>query len=153
MSVGGNMGGQSWIDRVRGGDFSALPQPLTWAKSYDFARLIDGYELARGAGIVDLADFAYKARQTAEKVGEWSGTATELWCILSLEHRAARFARSAFDLDPLLDPLCLILRFALQIVSDQERAVLVRFMEKEGARARTGTVHRAAGAGVWPAAA
>jgi len=140
---------EPWMERVRFGDFSAAPQPLTWAKSYDLARLIDGYELARAADIVDLADFAYRTRQIAEQTGEWRGTATELWCILFIEQRAARFARDAFDLDPLLDPLCLALRFALQIVSDEERAVLVRFMEAERVRSTARKSSRQA----WSAAA
>jgi hypothetical protein len=140
---------EPWMERVRFGDFSVAPQPLTWAKSYDFARLIDGYELARAAGIVDLGDFAFRARQIAEKVGEWSGTASELWCILFLEHRAARFARDAFDRDPLLDSLCLTLRFALQIVSEEERDLLVRFMEAQSARCAARVPLQAD----WPAAA
>jgi hypothetical protein len=140
---------EPWMERVRFGDFSAAPQPLTWAKSYDFARLIDGYELAHAAGIVDLGDFAFRARQNAEEAGEWSGTASELWCILFLEHRAARFARDAFDRDPLLDSLCLTLRFALQIVSDEERDVLVGFIEAERKRCAVRVSPHAA----WPAAA
>lgn len=140
---------EPWMERVRFGDFSAAPQPLTWAKSYDLARLVNGYELARAAGIVDLADLAYRTRQIAERVGEWRGTATELWCILFIEQRAARFARDAFDLDPLLDPLCLALRSALQTVSDEERAVLVRFMEAERVRSTARKPARP----TWPAAA
>ena len=135
IESGGTMADETWTDRVRAGDFSALPLPLTWAKSYDLARMIDGYAVAEAAGIADLAEFAYQTRQRAGTLGEWVATATELWCILFIEHRAARFARDAFDADPLLDSLCLTLRFALQIVPDHERTALVRFMETEHKRA------------------
>ena len=134
IESGGTMADETGTDRVRAGDFSALPLPLTWAKSYDLARMIDGYAVAEASGIPDLAEFAYQTRQRAETSGEWVATATELWCILFIEHRAARFARDAFDADPLLDSLCLTLRFALQIVPDHERATLVRFMEAQHER-------------------
>jgi hypothetical protein len=127
-----------WIDRVRLGEFGAIPEPLTWQGSYDFSRLIDGYELAYEAGITDLGDFAYRKRLQAEAGGEWIGTAPELWSILFVEHRAARFARIAFDRDPLLDQLCLTLRFSLQILGHEERALLLRFMERERARLAAG---------------
>ena len=123
-----------WIDQVRLGDFAAIPEPLTWQGSYDFARLIDGYELAYETGIADLGDFAYRKRLDAEASGDWIGTAPELWSILFIEHRAARYARLAFDRDPLLDQLCLTLRFSLQIAGPEDHALLLRFMEREKAR-------------------
>ena len=54
-----------------------------------------------------------------------------------LKHRAARFAHSHLDIDPLLDPRCLTLRFALQIIGDDERAHLVIFTEAEKTRQDT----------------
>lgn len=126
---------RGWVDRVRLGEFDALPEPLTWQGSYDFARLVDGYELAYETGIADLGEFAYRKRLEAEEAGEWAGTASELWSILFIEHRAARFARLAFDRDPLLDQLCMTLRFSLQILGPEERSLLLRFMEREAARA------------------
>jgi hypothetical protein len=56
IEPGGTMADETWTDRVRVGDFSAIPLPLTWAKSYDLARMIDGYAVAEAAGITDLAD-------------------------------------------------------------------------------------------------
>ncbi len=56
-----------------------------------------------------------------------------------MEHRAARFAPGAFDLDPLLDDLCTTLRFSLQIASHEERSLLLRFMERERARFAAGS--------------
>jgi hypothetical protein len=44
--------------------------------------------VAEAAGIADLAEFAYQTRKRAETSGEWVATATELWCILFIEHRA-----------------------------------------------------------------
>jgi hypothetical protein len=129
---------RQWIDRVRRGEFDAIPEPLTWQESYDLAHLVDGYDLASDAGIVDLGDFAYRKRLKAEEGGEWIGTAPELWSILYIEHRAARFARIAFDRDPLLDQLCLTLRFSLQILGHDERALLLRLMERAKARATAG---------------
>jgi hypothetical protein len=89
---------------------------------------------AQETGIADLGDFAYRKRLQAEGGGEWIGTAPELWSILFIEHRAARFARNAFDRDPLLDALCTTLRFSLQIMGHEERALLLRLMEREKAR-------------------
>ncbi|HEV2557707.1 MAG TPA: hypothetical protein VGU45_03680 [Microvirga sp.] len=123
-----------WLDRVRAGAFDAVPETLAWQNSHDLARLIDGYDLAEEAGIVDVGEFAYRKRLEAEARGEWIGTASELWSILYMEHRAARFARIAFDRDPCLDKLCQTLRFALQIVGHEERALLLRLLERERAR-------------------
>ena len=36
---------QHWTERVRAGDFSAIPVPFSWEDSAEFSHLIDAYEL------------------------------------------------------------------------------------------------------------
>lgn len=123
-----------WIERVRSGDFSAMPADFSWKQSEQFALLINGYDAAKSLGLGPLDDFVYRKRRDAAETGEWRGSAAELWCILFFERRISRFARATLDRDPLLDKLCGSLRFALQIIPDDQKAVLLKLIADESAR-------------------
>lgn len=93
---------------------------LTWEASERVAYAIDGFELAREAGLGDPFAFADRKRADAERDGAWTGTALELWVALFMEHRRDRiqgqgFIGLAIDAPPLpfLDELCEALAAAL----------------------------------------
>ncbi|KQM12980.1 hypothetical protein [Novosphingobium sp. Leaf2] len=101
-------------------DWPALRGGLTWVASERMAYVIDGFELARKAGLGDPFAFADRMRATAMRCGEWSGTALELWVALFMEHRRARVqSQGLIGLDavvpelPMLDELCDALTSAL----------------------------------------
>lgn len=100
--------GEPWLDRVRLGDFAAIPEGLDWANSAALAHLIDGYALADEAKLGDPAVFAERQLSRARSTGIWHGGPLELWTSLFLEHRRWRFS-SPFEPDesmaPLLDKL------------------------------------------------
>jgi len=93
---------------------------LTWNGSERVAYAIDGFELAREAGLGDPFAFADRMRADAERNGEWIGTALELWVALFMEHRRDRIQWQGFvgaDIAaptlPMLDELCQALAKAL----------------------------------------
>jgi len=94
---------------------------LTWDGSERLAYAIDGFELAREAGLSDPFALADRMRADAERNGFWSGTALELWVALFMEHRRDRIQGQGFvglDVEipplPLLDELCQALAESLQ---------------------------------------
>ncbi len=98
--------------RGAGLDFDTL-RGLAWEGSERTAYAIDGYELAREAGLGDPFTFADRMRAEAERGGEWTGTALELWVALFMEHRRDRIQAQGvigMDIDipplPMLDELC-----------------------------------------------
>lgn len=100
-------------------DFDTL-QGLAWDTSEWAAYAIDGFELAREAGLGEPFAFADRMRADAEHRGEWTGTALELWVALFMEHRRARIhSQGAIGMDisiqplPMLDELCRALATAL----------------------------------------
>jgi hypothetical protein len=81
----------SWLEEVRRGNFSAIPDELDWNKSSELAHLIDGYALARDM-CVDPDSFLQSQTEAAALTGSWPGNAAGLWATLFLEHRRKRFA-------------------------------------------------------------
>ncbi|WJY19251.1 hypothetical protein QQS45_03180 [Alteriqipengyuania flavescens] len=103
---------------------SALPHlgelvdGLTWEGSAPVAYMIDGYALAKEAGIRDPFAFAESMRANAERDGRWHGSALELWIALFMEHRRDHFGGpvgAPFEVAPLplRDELCRTLSLAL----------------------------------------
>jgi len=94
---------------------------VTWDGSERVAYSIDGFELAREAGLGDPFAFADQMRANAERDGQWTGTALELWVSLFMEHRRDRIQRQGLigvsmktQPLPLLNELCQALLKALQ---------------------------------------
>lgn len=112
-------GGPDWLERVRHGHFTAIPEGLGWEGSAELAMLVDGYALL-GSGRTDDAD-AYLQSQIAHAYtgGFWRGGPVELWTTLFIEHRRLRFS-SPFEPEAdhvvLLDRLVSQLRAALTSV-------------------------------------
>lgn len=90
------------VDMVRG---------ISWETSAPVAYMIDGYSLAKAAGIADPIEFANAKRTEAEREGQWTGTTLELWLALFMEHRRDHFSGPvSANIEtgplPLLDELC-----------------------------------------------
>lgn len=103
-------------------DPAELDRSGTWETSERLVYMVDGFELAREAGLGDPFEFVDQARRKAERDGEWSGTALELWVALFMEHRRDRIQSQGIigtgvTLDPLpmLDDLCSALARALRV--------------------------------------
>jgi len=84
---------------------------LRWETSAPFAYMIDGYALAREAGIADPIAFSDDKRAQAERTGRWLGTPLELWLVLFMEHRRDYFSGAIgvpleYEPQPILDDLC-----------------------------------------------
>lgn len=116
VSASPAIGGAPWLDRVRAGDFTAIPEGLDWETSADLTHLIDGHALLEQTGRGDAIAFLEAADAAAAQAGCWPGDATNLWITLFLEHRRWRHA-SPQEPDPqqqaLLDTLVRQLREAL----------------------------------------
>ncbi|WP_199085491.1 hypothetical protein [Bosea sp. ASV33] len=117
-----------WLDRVRGGDFAAIPHELTWLQSARLAHLLDGYDTSRALGLGDLHAWANERAEEAAQSGSWGGTAIELWLCLFYEHRRWRH----FDCEPMggervrLDRLCRQLRQGLTVAGEHECIIILR---------------------------
>ncbi len=122
---------EPWLERVRQGDFSALPDPFTYAHTLHFSHLLHGYRVSEAMGWGSLGIWANERLAEAERTDRWHGSALELWLCLFYEHRRYRHMGEG---DPqgqdlvLLDQLCAMLRARLQALSDEERAHILRFM-------------------------
>jgi hypothetical protein len=132
----GRLNQEEWLHRVRRGEFDAVPNPFFWTQSIDLAHLIHGYDLAQEIGIGELGPFANAKVGIAEATGCWEGTATELWLCLFYEQRRARHIdcgdaeESVEGPQPFLDALCQALRLRLQVVGNQERALLMKWIAR-----------------------
>jgi hypothetical protein len=113
---------EGWLDRVRSGDFAAIPDDLGWETSAELAHLVDGYALANKAALGDPIAFAERQLRHARAGGAWPGDPVELWVTLFMEHRRWRFS-SPFEPDEsmahLLDKLVQQLRRELLSRSDR----------------------------------
>lgn len=108
------------VSREAAVEWQTLRGGLTWDASERLAYAIDGFELAREAGLGDPFAYADQRRAEAERFGEWTGTALELWVALFMEHRRDRIQGQGFigtDIEaaplPMLDELCAALALAL----------------------------------------
>jgi hypothetical protein len=81
-----------WLDRVRSGDFGAIPHDLAWETSAELAHLIDGYALAAKAALGDPIAFAERQLCHARAAGTWPDGPLELWVSLFMDHRRWRFS-------------------------------------------------------------
>lgn len=120
-----------WLQRVRRGDFAALPEPFTWSQTSEFAHLLHGYRVSESLGLGPLRIWANQRINEARRSGQWHGTGTELWLCTFYEHRRYRHMGEGDPDGPeldLLNQLCEALREKLQTVSDDERRSIVRFI-------------------------
>jgi hypothetical protein len=121
---------QHWPDRVRAGDFSAIPVPFSWALSAKFAHLIDGYELT---GSVE-ACFRIRSRVLRElrAIGRSTAPLLDLWIALFSEHRGCRHAGSQPDHKEraILDVLCECLRAQLVNLGPERRVGIIAVLRE-----------------------
>lgn len=116
----------AWLDRVRHGDFSAMPKGLIWEDSAAFAHLLH-YDVSVALGLGELAIWANERADEAAMTGSWRGTAIELWLCTFYEHRRFRhfgFEPVAADRD-LIARLWQQLRDQLQVIGDEDRATIL----------------------------
>jgi hypothetical protein len=105
-----------WLERVKAGDFSAIPIDLGWDRSVELAHTISGYDLAEELNLGDPLEYGSRQLEAATRSGSWPGDAAELWITLFLEHRRWRFSSPldpGAEMEVLLDTLVRQLRVAL----------------------------------------
>lgn len=103
-----------WLAEVQAERWEAIPPDLTYEESVELAHLVDGYELARLAGLGDPAAYLDRTMSAARETGQWTGSALELWVTLFFLHRSDRQAGEFADTaNPLRDALCRALRARL----------------------------------------
>jgi len=116
-----------WLDRVRVGDFAAIPHAPTWLQSARLAHLLNGYAASRALGLGDLHGWANERADEAARTGSWRGSAIELWLCLFYEHRRWRH----FGEEPeggerkLIARLERQLRSQIQVIGCEERATIL----------------------------
>ena len=123
---------QRWTERVRLGDFSAIPVPFAWDQSAEFAHLIDGYDLTRSVE----ACFRIRERVLPEVQATGWSTASpiDLWIALFMEHRGCRHAgyEPKGERKVTLDQLCECLRVQLVTLGPDQRAGILAAMAEPG---------------------
>jgi hypothetical protein len=77
-----------WIERVKVGDFSAIPERLDFVSSSAFAHLIDGYGLT--GGVSECAKVSRKVLESKKRGKRVRATALDLWIALFFAYRACR---------------------------------------------------------------
>ncbi|HEV7265498.1 MAG TPA: DinB family protein [Falsiroseomonas sp.] len=116
-AVGAQPGSEhpDWLRAVAAGELGAVPEGLRWSEATDLAHLVDGYWLAREAGLGEPAAFLERKEGEARRVGRWSGSALELWTCFFLASRRERFSGfpPAAEAAAELDALCAELRARL----------------------------------------
>lgn len=117
----------AWLDRVRAGNFSAMPEAFTWEDSAAFAHLLHGYDVSSALDLGELAFWANERADEAAMAGSWRGAAIELWLCTFYEHRRYRhfgFEPAGADRD-LIARLWQQLRNQLQVIGDEERTTIL----------------------------
>jgi hypothetical protein len=120
-----------WLDKVRAGDFSAIPVPFTWALSAKFAHLVDGYELT---GSVE-ACFRIRSRVLREFRARGRSTSPlDLWIALFMEDRGCRHSGCQPDREErvILDQLSECLRIKLVELTPGQRAGILAALCEPG---------------------
>ena len=127
---------QHWTERVRAGDFSAIPVPFTWAQSAEFSHLIDAYELTGSVDacftILDrvLHEIRFTSHSTASPL--------DIWITLFFRHRGCKHAGHQPNPDrrALLDILYERLRVQLLRLGPEQRAGILGAMTEPPKRVR-----------------
>jgi hypothetical protein len=116
-----------WTERVRAGEFGAIPAPLRFEDAIHLGHLLSGYDLRD-----DLADLTNASLARVQGGGVWYGSALELWLCLFFECRRWRhFGETPHGVDAVhLDALCEALRQRLLSVTPVEREELVRLLRE-----------------------
>src|SRR4051795_4031544 len=120
---------EPWLMQVRQGDFSTVPDPLDWDSSYPLVHQVDGWRLAKAAGVGNaIVRWTEERRKEAERTGSWPGTVVEQWLALWWLHRTAMFTwdNPGRDEPALVQRLCDLLRQGLREITPDEHARLVR---------------------------
>ncbi|GEP07055.1 hypothetical protein [Methylobacterium oxalidis] len=111
-----------WVERVRLGDFAAIPAPFTWAQSDDLAMLLDGYAVT--GGHERLSCIYTATMQVMGNGGAGSATALDLWLTLFYAHRGYRHQGTwprGREREK-LDRICESLRLALLALSPEQQS-------------------------------
>ena len=119
---------QHWSDRVRVGDFSAIPVPFTWEQSAKFAHLINGYDLT--GSVETCFRIRDRVRHEIRATGWSTASPIDLWIALFMEHRSYRhsgFPPNGEHRVP-LDQLCECLRVQLVTLGPGQRAGILAAM-------------------------
>jgi hypothetical protein len=118
----------AWLDLVKAGDFSAIPNPFTWRQSLLFSQAIGNmYRHAKALGLPKPIDLYEERLEEAKREGRWRGTSVELWTVLWHSHRLTLIALGLPTCEdhPYLDQLCTQLRDQLQSVCPDQKAILM----------------------------
>jgi hypothetical protein len=118
----------TWLDQVKAGDFSAIPDPFMWDQALLFSQAIGNmYRHARAVGLPRPSDLYEERLEEAKRMRRWRGTTVELWVILWYSYRLGMMALDlpARGDEPYLDQLCIQLRRQLQNLSPDNRAILM----------------------------
>ena len=123
----------SWIEKVRAGDFDAIPRYVNFDEACQLALLIDGYETAGGHAEC-MAIGRCVVDRIARKVGH-RVLALDLWLCLFAQQRAYRFGGlppKDSEIDLFLD-LVRYLRSALRNLDSAQRAGIMSVIHREEA--------------------
>ena len=122
---------QDWLEQVKQGDFAKIPPSFCWEVSAEFAHLINGYTVTERLGLGSPEDVWHALSQQYDATGQWRGSVIELWSVLFLLHRSARFSAGGGEVESREDQLCVTLREALQQVDAVTHSLLVRLIAEE----------------------
>jgi hypothetical protein len=119
---------QHWSDRVRGGDFSAIPIPFTGNQSAEFSHRIDGDDLTDSLGA--CRRIRERVLEEIRSTGRSTASPLEIWVALFFEHRGCRHSGcQPDDEEPAcLDVLCERLRVQLLSLTPDQRAGILAAM-------------------------
>lgn len=112
---------RGWLARVYGGDFSSMPEQITFDEFMDLHVVIDGYHLGEELGYGKgggLAALTHEKRGEFERTGQWRGTVLELWLCLFFVGRQTHWGSPPPERE--WRSLYGALRQALQVLSDED---------------------------------
>lgn len=89
---------------------------LTWVEAGELGAMVDAYALAEDAGLADPGEVAIAMRATAERTGEWQGSALELWITVCMERLWAKWqSEGAIGVDLNLPPRPMLAELAIAL--------------------------------------
>ncbi|MGN3973653.1 hypothetical protein [Tsuneonella sp. SYSU-LHT278] len=87
---------------------------LTWEEAGELGAMVDAYALAEDAGLDDPGEVAIAMRASAERTGEWQGSALELWITVCMERLWGKWqSEGAIGVDLSLPPRPMLAELAI----------------------------------------
>ena len=122
----------NWIEKVRHGDFAAIPWRVSFEQASELALLIDGYGVC--GGVEAVVGITNSVLGDLRSMGRTRASPLDLWVALFGLQRAIRFGGypPSDDEEFMVERLVILLRLGLTALTPKQRAGIAGLMRRQG---------------------